>query len=282
MKPAGERRRESVDPIQMNFQEQIIVITGASNGIGRCHAIDLAARGALDVGGGRSLERLQATAAEMQRTSPLSTAIQCDVAELDQVRAMVTGVLAKFGKIDILINNAGIGMRKPFADTPIEMIEELMRTNYFGVVYCTHEALPSMIARGSGHIVNISSVAGKIGTPNIAGYCASKFALNGLSESLYYELAPHGVSVSVICPGPVRTDFNKSFADTPPKSPEALVVSAEFVSAAVIKAIENRRFEVVLPRGLALICWVKRMAPNLFRALADRNFRHRVVETKKT
>ena len=282
MKPAGERRRESVDPIQMNLQEQIILITGASNGIGRCLALDLAARGAIIVGCGRSLERLQATAAEMQRTSPLSTAIQCDVAELDQVRAMVTGVLAKFGKIDILINNAGIGMRKPFADTPIEMIEELMRTNYFGVVYCTHEALPSMIARGSGHIVNISSVAGKIGTPNIAGYCASKFALNGLSESLYYELAPHGVSVSVICPGPVRTDFNESFADTPPKSPEALVVSAEFVSAAVIKAIENRRFEVVLPRGLALICWVKRMAPNLFRALADRNFRHRIVETKKT
>jgi len=282
MKPAGERRRESVDPIQMNFQEQIILITGASNGIGRCLALDFAARGAIVVGCGRSLERLQATAAEMQRTSPLSTAIQCDVAKLDQVRAMVTGVLAKFGKIDILINNAGIGMRKPFADTPIEMIEELMRTNYFGVVYCTHEALPSMIARGSGHIVNISSVAGKIGTPNIAGYCASKFAMNGLSESLYYELAPHGVTVSVICPGPVRTDFNKSFADTPPKSPEALVVSAEFVSAAVIKAIENRRFEVVLPRGLALICWVKRMAPNLFRALADRNFRHRIVETKKT
>ena len=121
MKPAGERRRESVDPIQMNFQEQIILITGASNGIGRCLAIDLAARGAIVVGCGRSLERLQATAAEMQRTSPLSTAIQCDVAELDQVRAMVTGVLAKFGKIDILINNAGIGMRKPFADTPIEV-----------------------------------------------------------------------------------------------------------------------------------------------------------------
>ena len=266
----------------MNFQEQIVLITGASNGIGRCLAIDLAARGAIVVGCGRSLERLQATSAEMQRTSPLSTAIQCDVAKLDQVRAMVTSVLAKFGKIDILINNAGIGMRKPFAETPIEVIEELMRTNYFGVVYCTHEALPSMIARGSGHIVNISSVAGKIGTLNIAGYCASKFAMNGLSESLYYELAPHGINVSVICPGPVRTDFNKSFADTPPKSPDALVVSAEFVSAAVIKAIENRRFEVVLPRGLALICWVKRMVPNLFRALADRNFRHRIVETKKT
>ena len=136
----------------------------------------------------------------MQRTSPLSTAIECDVAKLDQVREMVTGVLSKFGKIDILINNAGIGMRKPFAETPIDVIEELMRTNYLGAVYCTHEALPSMIARGSGHIVNISSVAGKIGALNIAGYCASKFAMNGLSESLYYELTPLGIDVSVDLP----------------------------------------------------------------------------------
>ena len=200
----------------MTFRDQVVLITGASNGIGRRLAIDLAARGAIIVGCGRSLERLQATAAEMQRTSPLSTAIKCDVAKLDQVREMVSGVLSKFGKIDILINNAGIGMRKPFAETPIEVIEDLIRTNYLGVVYCTHEALPSMIARGRGHIVNISSVGGMIGAPNLAGYCASKFAMNGFSESLYHELMPRGINVSVICPGPVRTDFNKPFADTPP------------------------------------------------------------------
>jgi uncharacterized protein len=266
----------------MTFQDRVVLITGASNGIGRRLAVDLAARGAIVVGCGRSLERLQATAAEMQRTSPLSTAIKCDVAKLDQVREMVSGVLSKFGKIDILINNAGIGMRRPFAETPIDVIEALMRTNYLGTVYCAHEALPSMIARGSGHIVNISSAAGKIGTVNIAGYCASKFAMNGLSESLYYELKPLGVDVSVICPGPVRTDFNKSFADIPPKSPASLVVSPEFVSAAVIKAIEGRRFEVVLPRWLALICWLKNLMPNLFRAIADRSFQHRIAETKKT
>jgi short-subunit dehydrogenase len=224
---------------------------------------------------------LQTISAELQRASPLSAAVQCDVSKLDQVRTMVTGILAKFGKIDILINNAGIGMRKPFAETPIEVIEDLMRTNYLGVVYCTHEALTSMIARGRGHIVNISSVGGMIGAPNLAGYCASKFAMNGLSESLYHELAPRGINVSVICPGAVRTDFNKSFADMPPKSPASLVVSPEFVSAAVIRAIEKKRFEVVLPRSLALIGWVKRMAPNLFRALARRSFRH-IVKGKKT
>ena len=266
----------------MTFQNRVVLITGASNGIGRRLAIDLAARGAIVVGCGRSPERLQAVSAEMRSTSPRSTTIECDVANLDQVRQMVNSVLSSFGRIDILINNAGIGMRTPFVDTPIDVIEALMKTNYLGAVYCTHAALPSMIGRGSGHIVNISSAAGKIGTLNIAGYCASKFAMNGLSESLYYELKPLGIDVSVICPGPVRTDFNQSFADIPPKSPASLVVSPEFVSAAVIKAIEERRFEVVLPRWLALICWFKNFTPNLFRAIADRNFRHRIAESKET
>lgn len=265
----------------MTFQNQVVLITGASKGIGRCLAIDIASRGAIVVGCGRSPEGLQALSTELRRTSPLSTAVKCDVAQLDQVRVMVAKVLSEFGKIDILINNAGIGMRKPFAETPIDIIEDVMRVNYLGTVYCTHEVLPSMIARRSGHIVNISSAAGKIGTLNLSGYCASKFAANGLSESLYHELTPLGINVSVICPGAVRTDFNKGFADTPPKSPSALVVSPEFVSAAVIKAIEKKRFEVVLPRWLALICWFKGMAPNLFRTVARRSFRH-VVENKKT
>jgi uncharacterized protein len=261
----------------MTFQDRVVLITGASSGIGRCLAVDLAERGAVVVGCGRSLDRLQALSREFERRSPSSTVIKCDVAQLDQVRAMVTNVLSEFGKIDILINNAGVGMRKPFVETSIGVIEELTKINYLGTVYCTHEVLPSMIARRSGHIVNISSVAGKIGALNVAAYCGSKFAINGLSESLYYELKPLGVDVSVICPGPVRTDFNKPFADMPPKSPASLVVSPEFVSAAVIKAIEKDRFEVVLPRSLALICWIKRMTPNLFRAVLDRTFRARLT-----
>ena len=112
----------------------------------------------------------------------------CDVSDPEQVHGMIEKILTDFGGVDILINNAGIGMRKPFAETSLSTIEEIMRINYLGAVYCTHELLPSMIARGSGHIVNISSGAGKIGTLNMAAYCASKFAMNGWSESLYHEL----------------------------------------------------------------------------------------------
>ena len=186
----------------MNFNNQVVLITGASSGIGRCLAIDFAKQGAVVIGCGRSQERLDRTLNEVRRASPSSTMIPCDVGNRQEVQSMVVGVLADFGKIDILINNAGIGMRKLFAETSVDTIEEIMRINYFGMVYCTHAALPSMIARGGGHIVNISSVAGIIGTPYLSGYCASKFAMNGFSESLYYELKPLGIHVSVICPDP--------------------------------------------------------------------------------
>ena len=107
----------------------------------------------------------------------------------------------------------------------------MMRINYLGAIYCTHELLPSMIARRSGHIVNISSGAGKIGTLNMAAYCGSKFALNGWAESLYHELKPLGIAVSLVCPGPVRTEFNRDFRDSEPKAPANLIVSPESVAA---------------------------------------------------
>ena len=172
-------------------------------------------------------------------------------------------------------------MRKPFVETPLETIEELMRTNYLGMVYCTHEVLPSMLARGSGHIVNISSVAGHIGTLNMAGYCASKFAINGFSESLYHELKPRGIAVSLVCPGPVKTAFNRSFAQTSPKSPRRLIISPESVSQTVLTIIEKRSFETITPRSFAFICGVKRFMPGLFRAISSRLYRPRVLPREK-
>ena len=182
--------------------------------------------------------------------------IGCDVGDAEQVHGMIEKVLADFGRVDILINNAGIGMRKPFVDMPLETIEAIMRTNYLGAVYCTHEVLPSMIARGTGHIVNISSVAGKIGTLNMAAYCASKFAMNGWSESLYHELKPLGVKVSVVCPGPVQTEFSRDFRDSEPQiaARQLFVTTSSAVCQAVIKAIEKNKFELIMPRWLALMC----------------------------
>lgn len=265
----------------MNFNDQVILITGSSNGIGKRLAIDLAARGAIVAGCGRSISRLKDTLKEVRRLSPSSTMIGCDVGDSEQVRGMVEKVISDFGKIDVLINNAGIGMRRSFMETDLKTIEDLIRINYLGAVYCAHAALPSMIARQSGHIVNVSSVAGLIGTLNLAAYCASKFALNGWSESLYHELKPLGIHVSVICPGPVDTGFNRDFRESGPKSPPSLIVSAETVVQAVIRVLENKQFEVVLPRSSALMSALKRHLPNLFRAVAHRRFRSHVVLPKK-
>ena len=264
----------------MNFTDRIILITGASEGIGKRLALDLAARGAVIIGCGRSEERLAAVLTELQCISPRSMTIRCDVGSKDEVRVMVAKVLAAYDAIDILINNAGIGMRQPFVEMSVGTIEEIMRTNYFGAVYCTHEVLPSMIARGHGHIVNISSVAGHIGTLNMAAYCASKFALNGFSESLYHELKPLGIDVSLVCPGPVRTAFNRAFAETSPKSPQQMIISPESVSQTVMKVVDKKRFQVITPRSVALICALKRFMPGVFRAIAHRLFRSHVLPKK--
>ena len=257
----------------MQFADQVVLITGASNGIGRQLALDLAARGAVVVGCGRSIARLREVLVEVRRTSPRSVMIGCDVGDAEQVRGMIAKVLADYGRIDTLVNNAGIGMRQAFAEMPAAAVEEIMRTNFIGAVNCTREVLPAMIARGSGRIVNVSSGAGKIGTLNMAAYCASKFALNGWAESLYYELKPLGVKVTIVCPGPVRTEFNRDFRESEPKAPANLVLTAEAVSQAIIRAIEKDKFEVIVPRWLALLSLGRRLAPGLFRFFAERKFR---------
>jgi short-subunit dehydrogenase len=263
--------------LAMDFKDQVVFITGASSGIGKQLAVDFAARGANVVGCGRSNARLKEKMKEVRPDSPAATMIACDVSDAEQVQGMVDKILADYSKVDILINNAGVGMRKPFVESALETIEELIRINFLGAVYCTHAVLPSMIARKRGHIVNISSGAGKIGSLNMGVYCASKFALNGWSESLYHELKPLGINVSLVCPGPVRTEFNRDFRDTEPKSPPALLVTPEAVSRTVIRAIEKNKFEVITPRWLAFLCAIKRHMPNLFRVFAQRKFRQYVA-----
>jgi len=253
----------------MDFKDQVALVTGASSGIGQRVAIDLAARGAIVVGCSRSLKKLQDTANELKRYSSSSTVMVCDVSAPEQVKEMVRRVLSQFGRIDILINNAGFGAYQSFAESSIDSIESMLRTNYLGTVYCTKEVLPSMIARRSGHIANISSVAGKMATPNMASYCATKFALMGLSECLYHELKPLGIHVSVICPGPVRTKFRLLFDDLAPNAPTFFVLDAAAVSRAVIKALESKRFEVVIPRFLAFVCFVKGLMPGVIRFLTS-------------
>jgi len=257
----------------MDFTNSIALVTGASSGIGRQIALDLAARGATVVASSRSLDRLAETAAELRRYGGASEVVECDVSDAAAVRRMVEDALRKFGRIDILVNNAGFGAYEPLAESSRETIGSMTATNYLGTVYCTREVLPSMIARRSGAIVNISSVSGIIGTPEMALYCATKFAQIGFSESLYHELKPHGVHVAVVCPGPVRTNFRRGFDELAPKPPEFTVLDAAAVSQAVMRAIEKRKFQIILPKSLAFVCFLKGVMPNVVRFLTARALR---------
>jgi len=257
----------------MDFRDRIALVTGASMGIGQQIAVDLAARGATVVASSRSLERLQTTAERLKRSGGASEVVECDVGDPAAVKRMVEGALKKFGRIDILVNNAGFGSYEPLAASARETIDSMTATNYVGMVYCTREVLPSMIARRSGAIVNISSFSGIIGTPYISLYCGTKFAQIGFSESLYLELQPHGVHVAVICPGPVRTNFRRDFDHLAPKPPEFMVIDAAVVSQAVMRAIEKKKFQIILPKSLAFLCFVKGLFPGLVRFLIGQAMR---------
>lgn len=188
---------------------QVAVVTGAGRGIGAAIARKLASQGATAVLCGRTLNTLETTAAAITALGGRAQAFACDVTDLESVEALAASVEREFGKIDILVNNAGIGsFAGPLHEMTPQAWEKLLNTNLRGVFYCVRSFAPMMIRARSGHIVNISSLAGKNALPNGAAYAASKWGLNGLSYSIAEELRGHGIRVSVVCPGSVDTELS--------------------------------------------------------------------------
>jgi len=201
----------------VNSQETVVV-TGANSGIGRSTALLLASKGYKVFATMRSLsrgEKLRSLAAELQLDI---TEVELDVADDASVREGFTKILGQCERVDILINNAGIGSNAAIEDIKIDSDQEVFETNFWGVVRCTQAVLPSMRENQSGHIVQISSIAGRVGLPGQPIYSASKWALEGLSENMAHDLAAHGVRVSIIEPGVTRTAIlgkNSDFPDNP-------------------------------------------------------------------
>ena len=188
---------------------QVAVVTGAGRGIGAAIAHKLASLGATVVLCGRTLTSLQTTASNISALGGRAQALACDVSDRESVQALTASIERDFGKLDILVNNAGIGsFAGPLHEMTPQAWEEILNTNLTGVFYCVRNFVPMMIRAGQGHIVNISSLAGKNALPNGAAYAASKWGLNGLSYSIAEELRGHGIRVSVICPGSVDTELS--------------------------------------------------------------------------
>jgi NAD(P)-dependent dehydrogenase (short-subunit alcohol dehydrogenase family) len=189
--------------------EQVALITGAGRGIGTAIAIKFAQMGAQTILCGRSRAALERAAEKIQNQGGKSAILECDVTDLHSVQSLAERVDRTFQRLDILVNNAGImGPPGPLHELAPEAWDQIFHTNLRGVYYCVKGLAPLMIRASSGHIINISSLAGKNALPNGAAYAASKWGLNGLSYSLAEELRVHGIRVSVICPGSVNTEFS--------------------------------------------------------------------------
>jgi NAD(P)-dependent dehydrogenase (short-subunit alcohol dehydrogenase family) len=188
---------------------QVAVVTGAGRGIGAAIARRLAGLGAAVALCGRTRAPLESTAAEIKKERGSSVAIECDVSDLSSVEKLAAQVERELGRVDILVNNAGIGgFGGPLHTMPPQSWDAVLNTNLRGVYYCIRSFAPMMIRTGGGHIINISSLAGKNALPNGAAYAASKWGLNGLTYSVAEELRNHNIRVSVVCPGSVDTSLS--------------------------------------------------------------------------
>jgi 3-oxoacyl-[acyl-carrier protein] reductase len=195
---------------------------------------------------GRTLKLLETTAASISALGGQAQALACDVTDLGSVQALAAAVAQKFGRIDILVNNAGVGsFAAPLHEMTPEAWEKILNTNLRGVFYCVRSFVPMMIKAGTGHIVNISSLAGKNALPNGAVYAASKWGLNGLSYSIAEELRGHGIRVSVVCPGSVDTELSPHTGKDPNKMLKPDDV-AHVVAMLVTQAPQSFASEVLL------------------------------------
>lgn len=197
---------------------QVAVITGGGRGIGAAIGRKLARLGAVTVLGGRNRVPLDWTVEAITTAGGQAEVMECDVTDPRSVEALATHVGDKFGRVDILVNNAGIGgYGGPLYKMPLESWDQVLNTNLRGVFYCIRAFAPMMIKAQAGHIVNISSLAGKNPLPNGAAYAASKWGLNGLSYSVAEELRTYNIRVSVVCPGSVNTELSPHAGKDPEK-----------------------------------------------------------------
>jgi short-subunit dehydrogenase len=274
---AGRRAGSGV----ATFTDKVIIVTGASEGIGRALALELAPQRPKLVLAARNEERLTTLAAECAGTGAETMTVRADLTDEMRCRQLVQRTIERFGRVDALVNNAGATMWAKVEDvTDTTVFERVMRVNYLSSVWCTYYALAHLKDTG-GRIVAVSSLAGLTGVPTRSGYAASKHAMFGFFESLRIELNGSGVSVTLVAPGFVRTEIHRR-ALGPDGSPlgaspleDRRIMSAETCAALIARAMERRRRRLVISwRGRALP-WLKLLAPALLDRLARKAIENR-------
>ncbi len=235
----------------MKMEGKVVIITGASSGIGRALAKEFAALRNRVVLAARSMDKLEQLQSELREINPDVLAVQADVSVMEDCHILVDKAVERFGTVDILVNNAGISMRALFEQADLQVIRRLMDVNFWGAVYCTKFALPHLL-KSRGTVVGVSSIAGYKGLPGRTGYSASKFALQGFLEVLRIENMKKGLHVLIACPGftssNIRNTALSATGDQQGESPrdEDKMMSAGEVARHIIRAIDKKKDRLVL------------------------------------
>ncbi|MBD2704773.1 SDR family oxidoreductase [Spirosoma sp. BT702] len=247
---------------------KIVLITGASSGIGRALAFAFGREGARIVICGRKADALFVVRDELQQANIGVLALTADVSVEQDVKQLIEQTIAHFGRLDILINNAGISMRSMLIDTDPAVFQKLMDINFMGTVYSTRYALPYLL-ESKGSIVGISSIAGYRGLPVRSGYSASKFAMNGFLEAVRTELLHSGVHVLTACPGFTASNIRFSALDAHGDAKgetmrdESSMMSAEECADHILKAVKKRKRELILTTQGKLTVFINKWLPSL-------------------
>lgn len=259
----------------MAFRDQVVWVTGASSGIGEAVARELARKGARLVLSARREGELNRVKHACERPAE-HLVYPVDLSRVDRIESAVEDVRARIGEIDVLIHASGLSQRDLAERTRLEVDRRIMEINYFAAVALAKALLPSMLARGRGHLVPISSVSGKVGVPYRTAYCASKHALHGFFDALRTEVHDRGLKVTIACPGYVRTSVsvNALIGDGRPfgitDRDIARGISPEECAAAIVRGIERGDEEVLVGGAETLIVYVKRLLPSLASKLIRR------------
>jgi NAD(P)-dependent dehydrogenase (short-subunit alcohol dehydrogenase family) len=232
------------------FKDSVVVITGGGRGIGRATALAFGEEGATCVIAGRRMDALETTAGEVRHSGGVADVIHCDVLKEADLNALVGKTMDAHGRIDVLVNNAGVVTGGRLDEISKDDVDRMVGVNVWAPLRLTQLVLPHMRERKSGAIVNISSVAGRMGIPYYATYCASKYAMRGFSESLRRELRPDNIHVMAVFPGGTATDMieNVDFARF-----GVSVATAQQVGNAILRGVQWRQPEVFIGLGESLL-----------------------------
>lgn len=250
-----------------SLRNKVVLITGASSGFGEDAARLFAAEGATVVLAARRIDRMQAEVARIQAAGGAAMATPVDVTNRADIANMVASVIENYGRIDILFNNAGFGRLDLFERLdPARDIETQIAVNLTGLMEVTHAVLPQLLEQGSGHIINMSSVAGWLAAPQYSVYAATKFGVRAFTDSLRRELRSRGIHVSGIYPGPALTEFNQHTRLDPAmhsKAPAFLKMSSEYVARRVVQIAKYPRRVTILPWWFVPVIWFESAFPAL-------------------